>query len=60
MDYWKHTKSTEEVHINVQSLFRDYPDLLEDFQTFLPQSGSQSGVGTEAAGSGALTDDDAK
>lgn len=57
MDYLKYTKSAEDVHIKVQSLFRNYPKLLEDFQTFLPQSELKSGFGTEAAGSEVVTDD---
>jgi histone deacetylase complex regulatory component SIN3 len=51
MEFWKNEKSSEEVYLQVQSLFNDL-ELLEDFKRFLPSSDPQ-GVSGETGPEGA-------
>lgn len=57
MDFWKTKKSTEDVHLQVQSLFSNDPDLVEGFEQFLPNSVSKVGVAPQMETEGATNDE---
>lgn len=37
-NYLKDPKSVEDVHVEVQALFAEHPDLVQGFEKFLPES----------------------